>query len=196
VSPAIPSAENNEQRDFQRVQTGLVGALFVPPDGASHECTVIDISSDGARISCGHRAAPEGLVILYVGGFGRFDAFVIRSEGAELGLFFVCREEKRANLQDRLARYVEEGTVSHTRLRRHERMPAIASGHFTRADGYLVTCQVLDISRQGMSVRTLSRPPVGEIVNLGGAHGRVTRHFDDGIAIQFLMDITKHAAAT
>ncbi|HWY61789.1 MAG TPA: PilZ domain-containing protein [Rhizomicrobium sp.] len=197
ASPAdiSPSSTNDDQRDFQRVRTGQVGTVFVPPDGASHKCTIIDISPGGARVAWTHSILPETLTVLYIEGLGRFDAFVIRSEGAELGLFFVCGDEKRLKIQDKLVQYVGQGTVSPTRLRRHQRMPAKAFGHFTRADGNLVPCHVLDISLQGMSVQTLDRPPIGEIVNLGGAFGRVTRHFGDGIAIQFLLDVTKSAGA-
>jgi hypothetical protein len=194
ASPAIPTSD--DQRDFQRVQADLAGTLFVPPDSTPHGCTVIDISAGGARIACNHPVLPKTFTLLYVEGFGRFDAFVIRSEGKELGLFFVCSDEKRHNIRDKLVQYAGQGTVSPTRLRRHERMPANVLGHFVRADGCLVQCQVRDISLQGMSVQTVNRPPVGEIVNLGGAHGRVTRHFDDGVAIQFLVAVTNDAVAT
>jgi hypothetical protein len=42
------------------------------------------------------------------------------------------------------------------------------------------------MSLQGVSLRTDSRPPIGEIINLGRTWGRVIRHHQDGIAIQFL----------
>ena len=42
------------------------------------------------------------------------------------------------------------------------------------------------MSSQGMSLRTKGRPPIGEIVNFGCTKGRVVRHHENGIAIQFL----------
>jgi len=174
------------QRDFERLQTTLFGTLFLPPDNVAHQCTVLDISPGGARVTCSRSQSLETCVVLYVEGFGRFNAFVIRSEEGELGLFFVCRDEKRLHILDKLAQYVEAGTISPTRLRRDERTQANAFGHFTRRDGYLIPCVILDISLHGMSLRSLTRPPVGEIVNLGGTFGRVTRHHDQGVAIQFV----------
>jgi hypothetical protein len=43
----------------------------------------------------------------------------------------------------------------------------------------------MDISLTGVSLRTRSRPAIGEIVTIGTVEGRVTRHFDDGIAVEF-----------
>ena len=54
-------------------------------------------------------------------------------------------------------------------------------------------CEILDISLQGMSLQTQSRPPVGEIVKLGVTSGRVVRHHDDGIGVQFLNVVERQA---
>jgi hypothetical protein len=62
----------------------------------------------------------------------------------------------------------------------------VATGFFVRAGGEYEACALLDISPQGMSLRTESRPPIGEIVKLGRSCGRVARHHADGIGIQFL----------
>jgi hypothetical protein len=62
-----------------------------------------------------------------------------------------------------------------------------------RANGQVLACDVLDISLDGVSVRTKFRPPVGEIVNLGRTRGRVVRHHQDGIAIQYVREVEKAA---
>jgi len=45
---------------------------------------------------------------------------------------------------------------------------------------------MLDISRSGVSVATEMRPPIGESVFISGMAGRVVRHHDTGIAIEFV----------
>jgi hypothetical protein len=131
-----------------------------------------------------------------------FSAFVrdsesaeIRSEDGKIGLLFAYRDEKRFRIIDKLAQFSESGTTSSRRSRRHERTPANAFGCFTCADGYLVQCHILDISRKGMSVRVLVRPPIGEIVSFGGTYRRVTRHHDQGVVIQFVEDSAEQLIA-
>lgn len=188
---AGPSPANSDEnaRDHVRVRVGLAASLF-DADQRVHPCTVIDISPGGARIACESILAAESCVVLYVEGFGRFNAFVIRSADGETGLFFVCHDERRLELQEQLARLMDGGAPAPTRLRRHDRQAANAFGYFARANGQLVQCHVLDISLHGLSVQTPTKPPIGEILDLGGAQGRVTRHHDDGIGIQFLRPVT------
>ena len=78
-------------------------------------------------------------------------------------------------------------------MRRHARVPALVSGRIVRSNGQIITCDVLDISLEGVSVRTKVRPPVGEIVNLGRTRGRVVRHHEDGFAIQYVREAEKAA---
>ena len=52
---------------------------------------------------------------------------------------------------------------------------------------------MLDISLDGVSLRTRVRPPVGEIVNLGRARGRVVKHHPEGVTIQYVKEVS-HAA--
>ena len=72
-------------------------------------------------------------------------------------------------------------------------MPALVSGRMVRANGQVLVCDVLDISLDGVSVRTEVRPPLGEIVNLGRSHGRVVRHHADGFAVQYVRQAEKAA---
>ena len=47
-------------------------------------------------------------------------------------------------------------------------------------------CELIDISLQGVSLRTKAHPPIGEIIELGLTKAWVIRHFDDCIGVQFL----------
>jgi hypothetical protein len=45
---------------------------------------------------------------------------------------------------------------------------------------------VLDLSMSGISVKTKVRPPIGEFVLIGQMAGRIARHHDEGIGIEFV----------
>ncbi|HUW73493.1 MAG TPA: PilZ domain-containing protein, partial [Methyloceanibacter sp.] len=46
-------------------------------------------------------------------------------------------------------------------------------------------CRVIDVSLSGASVATRVKPPLESVVVLGRLRGRVVRHHDQGIGIQF-----------
>jgi len=192
VAPLTTAVE--EQRNFDRIEGVLAGTLFV--DDVRHRCTFFDISPVGARIKCDHPLALHTRARLHIDGFGSFDSLVIRCEDGEFGLLFVSSDTKRFQIIDKLAQFVEGGTTSTKSLRRHERTPANAFAYFTRADGYLAQCYILDISLHKMSIKVLGRPPIGEIVSFGGTNGRVTLHHDHGVVIQFLTRSADQLAAT
>jgi hypothetical protein len=51
--------------------------------------------------------------------------------------------------------------------------------------GEVVACKVIDVSLSGASIAIEARPPVNTMVILGRMRGRVVRHHDHGVAIQF-----------
>ena len=54
------------------------------------------------------------------------------------------------------------------------------------ADGRTYACEVLDISLTGAAVKTEIVPTLGTYVMLGKMRGRVVRHIDHGVAIEFV----------
>ncbi len=178
-----------ELRDHARISAPLGGNLFISKHDIMAPCQVVNLSGSGACVTGLHNPPGETTLVLYINSFGRFDCVVARDEGGETGLHFMIGEAKRKRLIADLNAFVAQGLTADTRLRRHDREPSIAIGYYERHDGQPVACDVIDISLQGLSLRTDGRPPVGEIVNLGKTRGRVVRHHGDGIAIQFLMAV-------
>ena len=76
--------------------------------------------------------------------------------------------------------------LDESELRRHDRTPTKGIARFTRADGQLVACEVLDLSVSGVSLKTNMRPPIGEFVLIGQMAGRIARHHEQGIGIEFV----------
>jgi hypothetical protein len=193
--PSGPPEGMPERRKYQRVRLYMPGQLFNPSDDRTADCKVLDLSAGGAAVQCEGSYPVGDRFVLYVTGFGRFEGRVVLHENGVLRLAFTIGETKQNRLKDMLALFVAEGLTGITESRKHKREPAIGSGFIIRADGHHVKCDVLDVSLDGVSLRTKSRPAVGEIVNLGRSWGKVIRHHEEGVAIQFVQMVEDSKAA-
>ena len=185
AEPVVAKA-GAERRRFRRVRVDLPGRLFIPADSHEARCTVTDLSPGGAAITC--ETVPEAgtQVVLYADNFGRFEGTVVRRDGYGFGVAFVCTPSKRERIAEQLILFLNKTLVDESALRRHERASQKGFAKFTRADGQVVQCEVMDISVGGVSLRTDVRPPIGEFVLIAQIAGRVARHHDDGVGIQFV----------
>lgn len=175
-----------ERRRFRRVRVDLPGRLFTPADGKEARCQICDLSPGGAAIAC-ELMPPEGTqVVLYVDGFGRFEGHVTRMEDKDFGVYFSCTPLKRERTAEQLTLFLNKSLVDESSLRRHERTSHKGFAKFTRADGQIVHGEVMDISASGVSLKTDIRPAIGEFVLIAQMAGRVARHHEHGIGIEFV----------
>jgi len=175
-----------ERRRFRRVRVDLPGKLFVPGSGQESVCKILDLSSGGAQVQCELTLEAETQLVLYIEGFGRFEGTVVRLDSVGFGVRFICTSLKRERTAEQLTLFMNRALVDDADLRRDDRTPTKGLTRFTRADGQLVPCEVLDLSLGGISVRSDIRPPLGEFVLIGQLAGRVARHHEDGIGIEFV----------
>jgi len=189
MSSAVASSPA-DRRKYERIKLFLPGQLFNPINEQSAECKVLNLSAGGAAVQCDVQF-PAGLcLVLYIENFGRFEGTTIVHKNGQLALEFAIGESKRGRLKE-MIRTFAAGNL--TDMRKSERVPSLVSGSITRENGEQVACDVLDISLDGVSLRTRCRPPVGEIVNLGRTRGRVVRHLTEGIAVQYVKEIGRAA---
>ena len=175
-----------ERRRFRRVRIDLPGRLFTPSDGQESRCTVIDLSPGGASILCEIIPAHGIPVILYVDGFGRFEGNVARRDGHGFGVKFICTASKRERIAEQLTLFLNKALVDESVLRRHERTHQKGFAKFTRADGQVINCEVMDISVGGVSLKSEIKPPIGEFVLIAQMAGRIARHHEHGVGIEFV----------
>jgi hypothetical protein len=185
VEPVIAKAKA-ERRRFRRVRVDLSGRLFVPADSRECHCKVVDLSPGGASIECDLELEPNTSVVLYVDGFGRLEGTLTRNSPGDFGVRFNCTAMKRERIAEQLILFMNPELVEDNGLRRHDRTPTKGIARFTRADGQFVACEVMDLSVSGVSLKTDVRPPIGEFVLIGQMAGRVARHHDHGIGIEFV----------
>ncbi|HTW35555.1 MAG TPA: PilZ domain-containing protein [Rhizomicrobium sp.] len=187
-----------ERRHFMRARVEIAGRFFVPSDSREAQCKVVDLSPGGALLVSETVPATDTQIVLYIDGFGRLEGSVIRpsdtdadadeaaSTPGSFGVQFHCSAMKRDKLAEQLTLYMNRGVVDETTVRRHDREPTKGLARFTRSNGEVLGCEVLDLSLSGVSLKTDARPPLGEIVLIGQTAGRVARHHETGIAIEFV----------
>ncbi|MBL6852377.1 MAG: PilZ domain-containing protein [Alphaproteobacteria bacterium] len=179
-------AEPSEKRTHKRVPIAIAGQVFLPSRDTEQNCIVTDISLGGATLQCDERLAVGTELVLYLPGFDRFSGTIMHSSAEESGMKFDCSESERERTAEKIMLYLAGALRDDTQVRTETRVAMHAPRIFTRADGEIVRFQVRDISLSGASINTTARPPVGEIVMIGNTPGRVTRHFDEGIALEFV----------
>jgi len=182
---ASSEASDKERRRFKRVAVTVHGKLFVPATGYEATCALANLSPAGTEITGEFDTLPNGPIVLYAEGFGRFEGQIIWHDAGKYGIKFNSTTLKQARTADQLAR-LNEGEAKPDSTRRHKREATKSLSRFTRENGNIVPCTVLDISTSGVSLGTSVRPQTGEFVLIGGMVGRVARHHENGIGIEFV----------
>lgn len=175
-----------DQRAFQRVTVNLQGRLML----ANYDefvCTVINMSPGDVRFSCQGRPRPEERVIAYIDHLGRIEGTVIKLTDDGFIMAINATGRKREKLAAQLTWIANRHELGLPEDRRHDRLtPRVTHVELTFEDGRKVTCRLMDLSLSGAAVDIDLRPPLGTPVRLGSMHGRIVRHFLEGVAIEFL----------
>lgn len=187
IDDPVVAKARAERRRFRRVTVDLPGRLFNPADSREAACRVVDLSPGGASLESEFNPESGTHVVLYIDGFGRFEGAVVRCDGRPgFGMRFSGTALKREKTAEQLTLYMNKSLVDDTALRANDRTPTKGAAQFTRNDGTIVKCEVIDLSPTGVSLKTVLRPQIGEFVLIGQLAGRIARHHADGIGIQFV----------
>jgi hypothetical protein len=73
---------------------------------------------------------------------------------------------------------IEDRRYDRTTLRK-------TKGKLTSSDGTAVDCEILNVSHGGAAIQAKPKPAIGETVTLGLTQGRVIRHGESSISIEF-----------
>lgn len=185
TDPVVARAKADRRR-FRRIPVDLPGKLFVPATSQEFSCTVIDLSPGGASVTCEAELTCDTQIVLYANTFGRFEGQIVRAEEGQFGLRFHSTALKRERTAEQLTLYMNRSLLSEADLRRDDRTPTRGLTRFVRHDGQVVPCEVLDLSMSGISVKTDIKPAIGEFVLIGQLAGRVARHHEQGVGIEFV----------
>ena len=94
---------------------------------------------------------------------------------------------KRERIANLLTWLINQKSLGLGEERKHERIvPRINASKLIMPNGDVHNCRVIDVSLSGASVACTVKPPLGTMVILGRMRGRVVRHHELGIALQFI----------
>ncbi|MGB3813926.1 MAG: PilZ domain-containing protein [Shinella sp.] len=185
ASPAAARNPQQEQRSFQRVAVNLAGRLML----ASHDeydCTVVDMSPGDANFTCTARPRMGERIIAYVDHLGRIEGTVALLNDRGFAIALNATDRKREKLAAQLTWIANKHELGLPEDRRHDRLtPRNTRTDLLLDDGRRYPCRIIDLSLSGAAVDIDVRPALGTAVQLGNMKGRVVRHFQEGVAIEF-----------
>lgn len=157
---------------------------FLLDDGHEHNGNVTNISVGGMQVLSDARPAAGSGIIAYVQDLGRLEGIVSRIDDNGFAVRLTLSAMRRDKLEERLG--VNTGAKARgAEARKHQRESTSGVAKIQRADGREMPCRVIDLSLGGVSVEAAEWPPLGEQVLVGKMRGRVVRHHELGIAIEF-----------
>jgi hypothetical protein len=192
-----PLKEWNEQRLSPRVPLVLRGRIAVPDDDLVLDCTVTDLSTGGAGLlyeAVAPRTSQIG--ILEIPNFGKFQGITVRSESLSRGFRFFDGQAERNDLNRNLAELISQGIAAGQNRRRHTRKQSDDVLTLQHPDGRCEDCVVIDISLEGVCLKTTCRAAPGKLLRVGDMFARVIRNLPEGIALSFVSFVDGRTGAT
>lgn len=170
---------------FYSVKVQLYGR-FMLEDRTEHVCQIEDMSPGDAVITTHVMANNGERVIAYIDHIGRIEGTVERSVRGGFVLTLVASERKKNKIAAQLTWLANKHELDMPEDRRHQRIaPRNPVSTLSMADGRQYPCRIIDLSISGAAIEIRMRPALHSQVILGSMRGRVVRHFEEGIAIEF-----------
>ncbi len=175
----------SENRRYQRVKVDLLGRYMLE-DRREFPCQVINMSPGGLALIAPECGRMGERVVAYIDHVGRLEGLIARMFPNGFSMTIAASQRKRDKLAAQLTWLANRHILDTPEDRRHQRT-ANRDQMVTLAlqDGSKEQCAIVDLSVSGVAVVSLNRPPMGSMVQVGKAPGRVVRHLDNGFAVEF-----------
>jgi hypothetical protein len=174
-----------ERRRHQRVRVNLLGRYMLA-DRREFPCQVTNMSPGGMAVIAPVSGQVGERVIAYVDHIGRLEGLVARQFENGFAMTVAATIRKRDKLAAQLTWLANRHILNLPEDRRHGRFtPRNPAARLVLPSGLNVSCRVIDLSASGAALKTEQRPEIGALVTIGKTAGRVVRHLEEGIAIEF-----------
>lgn len=175
-----------DKRRHKRVAITLLGR-FMRANRHEYPCRLNDISVGGAAINSPVTVEEGERIVAYFDHIGGLEGSVVRVFEGGFAMQFRTTARKREKLAAQLTWLLNRDVLTGITERRHERGSVADQNKTVLLDtGETVDCEVVDVSISGASLRMDMRPPIGSGLMLGRMRGRVVRHHEQGIGVQFV----------
>ncbi|MEP3435669.1 MAG: PilZ domain-containing protein [Hoeflea sp.] len=174
------------ERQFSRVTISVQGR-FMRADHSEYDCIVDTMSPFDAVISTAHRPEVGERIVAYLDYLGRIEGKVTETSHRSFTVSINATDRKRDKLSAQLTWLANKHELGLPEDRRHDRVaPSNPVSEIRLDDGRRYPCRIIDLSVSGAAVEIDVRPAFGTMVVLGNMRGRVVRHFQEGIAMEFM----------
>ncbi|MCZ4089525.1 MULTISPECIES: PilZ domain-containing protein [Sinorhizobium] len=183
-------AQNNgpkphQESAFQRVSVNLSGRLMLA-NRDEFDCTAVDMSPGDVLFSSPARPRAGERIIAYIEHVGRLEGTVSRLAEHAFVIQLNATERKREKLAAQLTWIANKHELGLPEDRRHDRLvPRKVLTELTLGNGEKYACRLIDLSLSGAAIDVENRPAIGTPVKLGTMKGKIVRHFQEGVAIEF-----------
>jgi len=170
---------------YYSVKVQLYGR-FMLEDRTEHVCQIDEMSPGDVIITTDVLANNGERVIAYIDHIGRVEGTVERMVNGGFLLSLTASDRKKNKIAAQLTWLANKHELDMPEDRRHQRIaPRNPITTLSMADGRQYPCRILDLSISGAAVELRMRPALNSQVILGSMRGRVVRHFEEGVAIEF-----------
>jgi hypothetical protein len=193
AKPAVILPLNQERRRHQRVKVGLTGRYMLP-DRREFPCETMNMSPGGVVLIAANVPNVGEPIVAYIDHVGRLEGRCVRHLKGGFAMTVTGTIRRREKLADQLTWFANRQSLGLPEDRRHDRFALKdPRSTLTLPTGVTVPCRVVDVSLSGAAIASETKPPVGSPVTLGRTPGRVVRHIEGGIAMEFSRVLTEES---
>ena len=175
-----------DRRKHRRVVVSIFGR-FMREDKQEYPCHIINMSAGGMAMLAPVGCELDERIVAYLDNLGRIEGIVARVFEGGLGVRILASAAKRERIANLLTWLANQKGLGLGDERKHERIvPRNNASKLILPSSAVHDCRVIDVSLSGASVVCALKPPLGTVVILGRMRGRVVRHTQQGIALQFV----------
>ena len=179
------SPRGAERRRHQRVKVSIAGRYMLE-NKQEFPCRTVDASPGGLLIAGPAKGTVGERVVFYFEELGRLEGMIVRHVDVGFAVALILPAVKRERVADLLTWMANSESDDGVASRRHKRIaPKQKGAEMVTEGGSTIPVEVVDVSVSGVGLKCSTLPPVGSRVEVGRRAGRVVRHFNGGLAIEF-----------
>lgn len=149
-------------------------------------CRTVDASPGGLLVAGPAKGSIGERVVFYFEELGRLEGMIVRHVDVGFAVALMLPASKRERVADLLTWMANSETDDGSASRRHKRIaPKRKDASMLTQSGATVPVEIVDVSVSGVGLKSATLPSVGSRVEIGRRGGRVVRHFNGGLAVEF-----------
>jgi hypothetical protein len=176
----------HDRRRNQRVTVNLLGR-FMLEDRREFPCQTQNMSPGSLALTTPITGRVGERVVAYIDHIGRVEGQIARLFEGGFAMTIIATARKKDKLAAKLTWLANRHELDLPEDRRHDRAtPNVSVVTLSLPDGRQYSGRVMDMSLSGAALAVEVKPPVGSPLLVGKIRATVVRHFEEGVAIEFV----------